>query len=48
MDDRLKRLNLYQGQQVPWFVPWSSTESDRPTEPPEGRPRFALPAWPER
>jgi hypothetical protein len=38
----------YKAQRVPWFAPWTSTESDRPTIEGEGRPRFELPAWPER
>jgi hypothetical protein len=36
------------GVGIPWFVPWTATESERPTEPPDGRPRFELPARRER
>jgi hypothetical protein len=44
--ERISRLNVFKGTRVQWWVPWTSTESDRPTEPPE--PRFELPARPER
>jgi hypothetical protein len=48
LPERIKRLPVWQGVRVPWWVPWTSTESEAPTEAPAGRPRFDLPWRPER
>jgi hypothetical protein len=46
--ERIKRLNQYRGQLVPWWVSWTSLESDRPTQVGDGRPRFDLSSRPKR
>jgi hypothetical protein len=47
--ERIKQLVSFRREEpVPWWVPWTALESDRPTYPPEGRPRFDLKPRPER
>jgi hypothetical protein len=41
---RMRHLPRFEGRAVPWSVPWSALESDRPTVAGDGRPRFELSA----